>query len=53
VEVRGNVVTLKVGGVAKVSHTFGSAVSGGLLGIGVENGQAIFDDLVASSSFIQ
>ncbi len=45
-EVVGSVATLKVDGVVKLSYTFSGAINDGLLGFGVENALAVFDDLL-------
>jgi hypothetical protein len=45
-EVHGSDVTLKAGGVTKVSHQFGGDVNDGLLGVGVDHGQSVFDNIV-------
>lgn len=45
-EIRGTMARLLHKGAVKVSHDFGDALGGGVLGLGSKNGQALFDDVV-------
>jgi RHS repeat-associated protein len=47
VVVAGDTATLKVGGVTKVSHTFGGGIGGGRMGLLVLNAHSHFDDVWA------
>ena len=44
-EIMGSVATLRVNGFTQVRYDFGVPVSGGLVGLGSQNGQAIFEQV--------
>ncbi len=52
VVIEGSDIELRVGGVAKVSHTFGDLLTDGTVGVGTQNAVARFDNLMLTATTV-